>query len=37
VLLDDGFQHRRIARRSIVLVDATRSPFADHLLPRLAA
>ncbi|HEX2836784.1 MAG TPA: tetraacyldisaccharide 4'-kinase [Phycisphaerales bacterium] len=35
VLLDDGFQHRRIARQlDIVLVDATRSPFHDHLLPR---
>lgn len=35
VLLDDGFQHRRIARQlDIVLVDATRSPFQDYLLPR---
>lgn len=35
VLLDDGFQHRRIARQlDFVLVDATRSPFLDHLLPR---
>jgi tetraacyldisaccharide 4'-kinase len=35
ILLDDGFQHRRIARHlDIVLVDATRDPFSDHLLPR---
>lgn len=34
VVLDDGFQHRRIARQlDIVLVDATRSPFEGHLLP----
>lgn len=34
VILDDGFQHRKIARdRDIVLIDATRSPFADNLLP----
>ncbi|MBL8875693.1 MAG: tetraacyldisaccharide 4'-kinase [Phycisphaerae bacterium] len=34
VVLDDGFQHRRIARQlDIVLVDATRDPFADRLLP----
>jgi tetraacyldisaccharide 4'-kinase len=34
VVLDDGFQHRRIARQfDIVLVDATRDPFADALLP----
>lgn len=34
VVLDDGFQHRRIARDlDIVLIDATRSPFDDHLLP----
>lgn len=34
VLLDDGFQHRRLARDlDIVLVDATRSPFEDRLLP----
>lgn len=34
VLLDDGFQHRRLARcYDIVLVDATRSPFEDGLLP----
>lgn len=34
VVLDDGFQHRRIARQlDIVLIDATRSPFEDDLLP----
>ncbi|MDX2132802.1 MAG: tetraacyldisaccharide 4'-kinase [Planctomycetota bacterium] len=34
VLLDDGFQHRRVARQcDIVLIDATRSPFDDALLP----
>ena len=34
VVLDDGFQHRRIARGlDIVLVDATRSPFEDRCLP----
>ncbi len=34
VVLDDGFQHRRIARQlDIVLVDATRSPFEGALLP----
>ena len=34
VILDDGFQHRRIARDlDIVLIDATRNPFADRLLP----
>lgn len=34
VVLDDGFQHRRIARDlDIVLIDATRSPFCDALLP----
>ncbi len=34
VVLDDGFQHRRIARQlDLVLVDATRSPFDDALLP----
>lgn len=34
VVLDDGFQHRRIARQlDIVLVDATRSPFDGALLP----
>ena len=34
VLLDDGFQHRRIARQvDIVLLDASRNPFTDRLLP----
>ena len=34
VVLDDGFQHRTIARDlDIVLIDATRSPFSDTLLP----
>lgn len=34
IILDDGFQHRKIARdRDLVLIDATRSPFADTLLP----
>ncbi len=34
VVLDDGFQHRRIARSmDLVLVDATRDPFRDRLLP----
>lgn len=34
VILDDGFQHRRIARQlEIVLLDATRNPFTDLLLP----
>ncbi len=34
VILDDGFQHRRIARQcDIVLVDASRDPFGDELLP----
>ena len=35
LVLDDGFQHRRLARSlDIVLVDAT-SPFGfDHVLPR---
>lgn len=34
IVLDDGFQHRRIARQlDIVLIDATRDPFADRLLP----
>lgn len=34
VVLDDGFQHRRIARDAdIVLVDATRDVFADRCLP----
>ncbi len=35
ILLDDGFQHRKLARTlDIVLLDATRSPFTDHPLPR---
>lgn len=35
VVLDDGFQHRKLARCfDLVLIDATRDPFADHLLPR---
>ncbi|MBX3385042.1 MAG: tetraacyldisaccharide 4'-kinase [Phycisphaeraceae bacterium] len=35
VVLDDGFQHRKIARDlDVVLIDASRSPFADRLLPR---
>lgn len=34
VVLDDGFQHRRIARDlDIVLIDATRPPERDRLLP----
>lgn len=34
IVLDDGFQHRRIARDlDIVLIDATRDPFHDRLLP----
>lgn len=34
VLLDDGFQHHRLARDlDIVLIDASRSPFDDRLLP----
>lgn len=34
ILLDDGFQHRKLARTlDIVLIDATRSPFNDHPLP----
>ena len=34
VVLDDGFQHRRLARDlDIVLIDATRSPLDDRLLP----
>lgn len=33
-ILDDGFQHRQLARElDVVLIDATRSPFADRLLP----
>ncbi|MEE8155296.1 MAG: tetraacyldisaccharide 4'-kinase [Phycisphaerales bacterium] len=34
VLLDDGFQHRQIARRlDLVLIDASRETFSDRLLP----
>lgn len=34
IVLDDGFQHRRLARQfDLVLVDASRDPFADRLLP----
>lgn len=34
IVLDDGFQHRRIARDlDIVLIDASRDPLADRLLP----
>ncbi len=34
VVLDDGFQHRQIARQfDLVLIDATRGPFTDALLP----
>lgn len=34
IVLDDGFQHRQIARDlDIVLIDATRNPFHDRLLP----
>lgn len=34
VVLDDGFQHRSIARQlDLVLLDATRSPFEDRLMP----
>jgi tetraacyldisaccharide 4'-kinase len=35
LVLDDGFQHRRLARDlDIVLLDATDPPGASHLLPR---
>ncbi len=34
ILLDDGFQHRRLHRDlDIVLIDALRSPFEDAMLP----
>lgn len=34
VVLDDGFQHRFVARDvDLVLIDATRSPFEDRCLP----
>jgi tetraacyldisaccharide 4'-kinase len=35
IVLDDGFQHRRLARNlDLVLVDATRDTMQDRLLPR---
>ncbi len=35
VVLDDGFQHRRLARNlDLVLIDATRDTMRDQLLPR---
>ena len=35
IVLDDGFQHRRLARNlDLVLVDATRDTMHDRLLPR---
>jgi tetraacyldisaccharide 4'-kinase len=35
LLLDDGFQHRRLHRDlDVVLIDATRPPARDHLFPR---
>ncbi len=34
VMLDDGFQHRKLARQlDIVLIDATQDPFRQRLLP----
>jgi tetraacyldisaccharide 4'-kinase len=34
VVLDDGFQHRKLARQlDIVLIDATQDPFTQRLLP----
>ena len=34
IVLDDGFQHRRLARQvDVVLIDCTRSPIEDALLP----
>jgi tetraacyldisaccharide 4'-kinase len=34
IVLDDGFQHRRLARNlDLVLIDATDPPAAQHLLP----
>lgn len=34
ILLDDGFQHRQLARNlDLVLIDVTRSPLVDTLLP----
>jgi tetraacyldisaccharide 4'-kinase len=35
LVLDDGFQHRRLGRDlDVVVIDATRPPNADHLFPR---
>jgi tetraacyldisaccharide 4'-kinase len=35
LILDDGFQHRRLSRNlDVVLVDATRPPASDYLFPR---
>jgi tetraacyldisaccharide 4'-kinase len=35
LVLDDGFQHRRLHRAlDVVLIDATRPPTCDYLLPR---
>jgi tetraacyldisaccharide 4'-kinase len=35
LVLDDGFQHRRLHRDlDIVLIDATRPPYRDYLFPR---
>ena len=35
VILDDGFQHRRLHRNlDVVLIDATQPPFRDDLFPR---
>ncbi|MDF1809994.1 MAG: tetraacyldisaccharide 4'-kinase [Phycisphaerales bacterium] len=35
VILDDGFQHRRVARDlDFVLIDASHPPYVDSLLPR---
>jgi len=35
LILDDGFQHRRLFRNlDVVLIDATRPPSRDHLFPR---
>jgi len=35
LILDDGFQHRRLARDlDLITIDAARPPHLDHLLPR---
>jgi tetraacyldisaccharide 4'-kinase len=35
LILDDGFQHRRLYRNlDVVLIDATRPPYGDYLFPR---